>query len=309
MVTDRFPEVAAALEEALGSRSAVLDGELVAPGEGGLPDFERLQARARTTATPARVAAHPVSFVAFDLLALDGLDLTGRPLWERRALLDGLGLDAHPRLLVSPVFTDVDPMVLLATARSYGVEGVVSKAPQSRYSSGRRSKAWIKTVVTQRSVFAVGGVAQGRSRRAGAVGSLLLGRPTGEGGLEFVGEVGTGWTSASYAELTARLGGAGHRGLPVHPRRRAAPGRGPVRAPRAARHGRLPGASPGPAAAPPQLEGPGPRRPARRRRLNSSRASLRWGTVGGVRRLWRTWRWLRHDGRELSLLDVARGWS
>lgn len=156
-------------------------------------------------ATPARVAAHPVSFVAFDLLALDGLDLTGRPLWERRALLDGLGLDALPRLLVSPVFTDVDPMSLMATARCYGVEGVVSKAPQSRCSSGRRSKAWIETVVTWRSVFAVGGVAQGRSRRAGAVGSLLLGRPTGEGGLDFVGEVGTGWTRGALSELTARL--------------------------------------------------------------------------------------------------------
>ena len=205
LVTDRFPEIAAAFEQALGSRGVVLDGELVAPGEGGLPDFERLQARARTTATPARVAAHPVSFVAFDLLALDGLDLTGRPLWERRALLDGLGLDTHPRLLVSPVFTDVDPMVLLDTARSYGVEGVISKAPQSRYSSGRRSKAWIKTVVTQRSVFTVGGVAQGRSRRPGAVGSLLLGRPTDAGGLEFVGEVGTGWTRADLVDLAARL--------------------------------------------------------------------------------------------------------
>ena len=103
------------------------------------------------------------------------------------------------------MFTDVDPMVLLDTARSYGVEGVISKAPQSRYSSGRRSKAWIKTVVTQRSVFTVGGVAQGRSRRPGAVGSLLLGRPTDAGGLEFVGEVGTGWTRASLVDLAARL--------------------------------------------------------------------------------------------------------
>ncbi len=146
-----------------------------------------------------------MSFVAFDLLALDGLDLTGRPLAERRALLEGLGLEAHARLVVSPVCTDIDPMVLLDTARSYGVEGVISKVPTSAYLSGRRSKSWIKTVVTERSVFTVGGVAQGRSRRPGAVGSLLLGRPTEAGGLEFVGEVGTGWSRAEHAELAAAL--------------------------------------------------------------------------------------------------------
>ena len=49
---------------------------MTVPGEGGLPDFERLQARARTTATPARVAAHPVSFVAFDLLRADSTGST-----------------------------------------------------------------------------------------------------------------------------------------------------------------------------------------------------------------------------------------
>jgi bifunctional non-homologous end joining protein LigD len=205
LVTDRFPEVSAAISAALGPRDAVLDGELVAPGPGGLPDFERLQARARSMATPARVAASPVSFVAFDLLALDGQDLTGRPLRERRALLDGLGLAAHPRLQLSPVFIDVDPAVLLATAREHGVEGIVSKRPGSRYAAGRRSKAWIKTVITQRSIFVVGAVAQGRSRRPGAVGSLLLGAPTSDGGLEFVGEVGTGWSRAEHAHLTTQL--------------------------------------------------------------------------------------------------------
>lgn len=140
VITARFPEVAAALTEALGHRSVVLDGELVTPGEGGVPDIERLQARARAAATPARVAASPVTFVAFDLLALDGVDLTRRPLRERRALLDGLGLQTHPRLLCSPVFTDADPAVLLDTARRFGVEGIVTKAPTRhiRQAGGRR---------------------------------------------------------------------------------------------------------------------------------------------------------------------------
>lgn len=205
LITDRFPEVAEALQEVLGSRMAVLDGELVAPGTGGLPDFERLQSRARSAATAARRAESPINFIAFDLIALDGLDLTGRALRERRALLGKLALERHPRLLLSPVFTDVDPEVLLAAAREHGMEGVLSKRPSSRYSAGRRSKAWVKTVLTERAEFTVGGVSQGRSRRPGAVGALLLGSPTPTGGLEYAGEVGTGWTRAEHARLTTEL--------------------------------------------------------------------------------------------------------
>lgn len=204
-VTAAFPEVAAAVAGVLAGRMAVLDGELVAPGPGGRPDFERLQGRARTRATPARVAACPVVFVAFDLLACDGVDLTGRPLHERRGLLEDLGLGRDPRLLLSPVFLDVDPDVLLAAAREHGVEGVVSKRSTSVYSAGTRSKAWIKTVLTETGEFAVGGFTQGRARRPDAVGALLLGAPTVDGGLEYVGEVGTGWTRTEHARLVAQL--------------------------------------------------------------------------------------------------------
>lgn len=204
-IADRFPDVVEALRGLLEPRMAVLDGELVAPGERGLPDFERLQARARSRPTAARRAESPVNFVAFDLLALDGIDLTDRPLRERRGLLGDLGLETHARLLLSPVFTDVDPGILLGAARQHGMEGLVSKRPGSTYTGGRRSKAWIKTVLTERAEFTVGGVAQGRSRRPGAVGALLLGSPTSDGGLEFVGEVGTGWTRTEHARLTTEL--------------------------------------------------------------------------------------------------------
>ena len=205
VVTDRFPEVAEALRVVLGPRAAVLDGELVVPGQGGSPDFERLQARARAAATPTRRAASPVVFVAFDLLALDGVDLTARSLRDRRALLERLGLEAHYRLRLSPVFTDVDPRLLLAKAREFGLEGILSKKVSSPYAAGRRSRSWIKTVLAEQRVFTVGGIAQGRSRRPGAVGSLLLGASSGDGGLEFVGEVGTGWSRAEHARLAAVL--------------------------------------------------------------------------------------------------------
>ena len=131
--------------------------------------------------------------------------MTGCGLRERRARLDELGLEVHPRLVCSPVFTDADPRVLLDTARRFGVEGIVTRAPGSTYQMGRRSKSWVKSVIVQRAVFTVAGVAQGRARRPGAVGSLLLGRPDPGGGWEYVGEVATGWTRAEHAELTDRL--------------------------------------------------------------------------------------------------------
>jgi len=177
-VTAAFPDVAGAVTDVLGGRMAVLDGELVAPGPGGRPDFERLQARARTRATPSRVAATPVVFVAFDLLALDGVYLTARPMHGRRDLLEELDLGRDPRLLLSPVFVDVDPDVLLAVAREHGVEGLVSKRVNSLYSAGARSKAWIKTVLTETREFVVCGVARGgaRARRRSARCWLAPGR-------------------------------------------------------------------------------------------------------------------------------------
>jgi len=95
--------------------------------------------------------------------------------------------------------------VLLAVAREHGVEGLVSKRVNSLYSAGARSKAWIKTVLTETREFVVGGVAQGGARRPEAVGALLVGTRTPGGGLEYVGEVGTGWTRAEHARLVAQL--------------------------------------------------------------------------------------------------------
>lgn len=205
IVTHRFPEIVDALVDVVGTRMAVLDGELVVPGAGGLPDFDRLQRRSRVTPTRNRVALDPVTLVCFDLLALGGIDLTRRPLRERRALLDELIPEGHPRLMRSPVFRDVDPAVLLDAARAHGMEGVVTKRPTSTYTLGARSKSWVKTVITERAEFLIAGSAQGRARRPGAFGSLLLGTPTPAGGLEFVGEVGTGWSRSEHARLSRLL--------------------------------------------------------------------------------------------------------
>ena len=117
-------------------RDVLLDGEVVAFLD-GIPTFGALADRmhvgnARRAALLAE--SNPVTLLVFDLLRLDGEDLTGRPLSERRELLEGLGLlDVHWQV---PATYDDGAMLLQATA-AQGLEGIVCKKRSSRYQPGR----------------------------------------------------------------------------------------------------------------------------------------------------------------------------
>jgi bifunctional non-homologous end joining protein LigD len=205
--TGSFPEVAAALAETVGKRGAVLDGEIVAlsvpaPGAPARPSFDRLQRRMGVDhPSPALRAEVPVTFVAFDVLALDGELVTDRPWTGRRALLEGLGLEAHPRLIVSPSLEGLDADAALALAEAHGMEGVVGKRRDAGYRSGR-SAAWVKTPLWRTVEAVVGGWSPGRGRHEGTLGAVLLGLPTGaEGGLRYIGHVGTGISDAARDRL------------------------------------------------------------------------------------------------------------
>lgn len=149
-VTRSFPELAEALAATVGGRGITLDGEIVAlsPPTGkraGRPSFDRLQQRigvARPSRT--RQAEVPVTFVAFDVLALDGELVTHRPWTQRRALLDDLGLETHPRLAVAPTMDGLDAAAALDLAEAHDMEGVVAKRRDAAYQPGR-SRAWVKT--------------------------------------------------------------------------------------------------------------------------------------------------------------------
>ena len=145
-VTGSFPELARALAATVGTRQVVLDGEVVAlsvasPGAPARPSFDRLQRRMGVARPSSALRAEvPVTFVAFDLLALDDHAVTDLPWEERRRLLEGLGLDVHRRLVVSPRLEGVEP----AGARSgggHGMEGIVAKRRDAPYRPGR-SHPW-----------------------------------------------------------------------------------------------------------------------------------------------------------------------
>ena len=185
-VTVSFPELfgLASLD-----RDLLLDGEIVALAD-GIPTFaalaDRMHVRSARKAQ-ALVLSNPVTLIVFDVLRLDGQDLTGEPLWERRARLESLGLNGvHWQV---PATYDDGQMLLEATERQ-GLEGVVSKKRSSRYHFGRRSKDWLKFPNRPVLSFVVGGW-RFETDSASRLGAVLVGEPTPQG-LSYRGRVGSG---------------------------------------------------------------------------------------------------------------------
>jgi len=205
-VTGTYPELAG-LASAIGSREVVLDGEIVAFGDGTWPSFEALQQRMNVAAAAQvrRLAAEiPVTYLAFDLLSGDGEPLVGRPYRERRARLDELAVDG-PRWQTPPAFIGVPGKDVQAVSRQHGLEGIMAKRIASRYEAGRRSASWRKIKNVQRQEFVVGGWKPGEGARSDQIGSLMVG-VYGPDGLTFAGHVGTGFTQQTLRMLSARLG-------------------------------------------------------------------------------------------------------
>jgi len=204
VVTAGWPDVA---PSPVPGRDLLVDGELIALNDAGRPDFTVLQQRihVRRAADVRRLAdALPVVYMVFDLLRLDGTDLTGEPLVRRRALLSDL-LDGTS-WQVPPAYDD--GAMLHAATLEQGLEGIVSKRLSSAYRPGQRSRAWQKLAHRHRDSFVVGGwrPQEGTSDRLAA---LLVGTPgaDGRGGLTFRGRVGSGIGGRAAAVLAEAVAG------------------------------------------------------------------------------------------------------
>jgi bifunctional non-homologous end joining protein LigD len=197
-LTPRYPEMAR-LTEPLAGRRVVLDGELVAFDRHGRPSFELLQRRMHVTDPGATglTSLIPVTYLPFDLLYLDGHVLFAVPYEDRRALLATLGLDAPQNF--PGTMTE-----LLTATRAQGLEGVIAKRRDSPYLPGRRSQCWIKVKNLAEREVVIGGWRPGKGRRAGGIGSLLMGA-FDDRGLVYLGHVGTGFSDPVLGELQARL--------------------------------------------------------------------------------------------------------
>ena len=200
--TARFRPAAEALG-GLACRQAILDGELVALDAKGRSDFQELQ-----NAMKSRDAGRLV-YYAFDLLFLDGYDLRGSPLIERKAALKKLldasakkgGEEFRSRVLYSD-HAEGEGESLFTKACRMRLEGIVSKRKDAPYVAGR-SEAWAKIKCLQVQEFVVAGFTDPGGSRS-SFGALVLG-VNENGRLRHAGRVGTGFTRASLKELHDKL--------------------------------------------------------------------------------------------------------
>jgi ATP-dependent DNA ligase len=197
-----FPD----LHEALLARlpaGCVLDGEIVIAAPHGL-DFDALQMRLHPAASRvAKLAKEtPASFVAFDVLQVDGKEVGGLPQSERRSLLEKLLAKAAPPLYLTPVTRDAAlARDWLARFEGAGLDGVIAKPAGQPYAPGKRTMVKVKHARTAECV--VGGF---RWHKAGrdAIGSLLLGLYDDAGALRHVG-VTSSFTMAKRRQLVEEL--------------------------------------------------------------------------------------------------------
>jgi bifunctional non-homologous end joining protein LigD len=205
-ITASYPELGR-LGRALGSHSAVLDGEIVAFDSDGRPSFEALQARMHVTAkaqTKRLAASTPATYVIFDLLWLDGHSLMGLPYLERRRRLAELRLSGEswrtPEHLVG------EGKALLKASEEQRLEGIVAKRLNAPYQPGARARDWVKIKTVGRQELVIGGWIPGKGKRSTSIGALLLGVHEPGGALRYAGRVGTGFTERELDRLATLLG-------------------------------------------------------------------------------------------------------
>jgi bifunctional non-homologous end joining protein LigD len=204
-ISDSYPELFA-LNAALGSHRAVLDGEIVALDSTGRPSFEALAQRMHVASrAQARKLAqsNPVTYAIFDLLWLDGHSLMGAPYSERRARLAELALNGAN--WQTPEHVIGDGKALLQASAALGLEGIVAKRHASTYRPGLRSADWVKIKHVARQELVVGGWMPGKGKRSHSVGALLLGVHDADARLRYVGRVGSGFSDDELTRLSALL--------------------------------------------------------------------------------------------------------
>ncbi len=182
------------LRGALLCQEAVLDGEIVVLARDGAPDFAALQA-----------GRGPFTYVAFDLLHVDGRWIDTEPWHRRRArLAEAVAPEGPPLVVLSDhvVGAGVD---LFALARERELEGVIGKRMDAPYRAGRRSDDWVKVKTHQEAVVTIGGFTEGAGSRRGTVGALLVGEWADDGGLTYLSHVGSGLSDALARSLWDRL--------------------------------------------------------------------------------------------------------
>ncbi len=203
-LTKKFEQVAAAIES-LPCAECVIDGEVVAIDEEGRSSFQLLQSYDMDGGTT------PLYYYVFDLLQLEGKNLTGLPLTIRKETLRQLCANVPDPIRYSGEL-GTNARALLEEVQRRGLEGIVGKQAQSFYEAGRRSGAWIKLKCVSQQEFVIGGYTPPEGARK-YFGALLVGYYNKKR-LLFAGKVGTGFNTKMLAMLYQKFQGVAREDCP-----------------------------------------------------------------------------------------------
>lgn len=200
LLNNTYPEVVDAIERA-GTHDVVIDGEIVA-FDGKRTSFEKLQGRIGIKdPDAARRTGIPVFYYVFDLVHVDGYDITGVGLILRKDLLKkALNFRGPVRF---EIHRDTEGEAFYQQACAHGLEGVVAKRRDSEYAPGKRSPDWLKFKCVNEQEFVIGGFTDPAGSRFG-FGALLIGYYE-RGKLSYAGKVGTGFDTQTLLSLHRKL--------------------------------------------------------------------------------------------------------
>lgn len=192
----QFYEISSSLVEWANNRALVLDGEVVVTDESGKTDFQALQNYIKNK------ESKNLTYIIFDILALEGKDLREKTLVERKQILEEL-MKGAPKNLYYSHYVNGYGKESFAAACEANMEGIVGKKANSTY-SGTRNGDWIKLKCDKRQEFVIGGYSISDKKTQG-ISSLLLGIYDGEQ-LEYVGRAGTGISEKEMKMLESKFG-------------------------------------------------------------------------------------------------------
>ena len=184
----------------------ILDGEIVALGQDGLPDFVLLQGNSGMPKAPGAESASPaaptIAYYPFDILYLDGRDLRQAQLHQRK---QALRLAVPPSERIRSVeYVEGEGEAFYRAAGQLGLEGIVAKRKDSRYNAGERSRDWLKIKRTLAQEFVIAGYTRGEGERAETFGAVVLGYYD-SGTLTYAGRAGSGFTQQTLRSTLATL--------------------------------------------------------------------------------------------------------
>lgn len=202
-ITAKFPTIVQELQKL--KANMIIDGEIVALNDQGVPSFEALQARALLKSKGTSASGPTIKYYVFDILQIGSDSLLQTPLKDRLLQLKkNVFVKTNKNVLVVEAYKG-DGKQAYAIAINEGMEGIVAKALDSTYSQGKRSPNWLKIKNNHSSEFVICGYSAGAGAREGALGALIIAERQKNGTLKYAGKVGTGFNTTLLKSLIKQL--------------------------------------------------------------------------------------------------------